>query len=58
MSIEQPELARRLRAAREAAGLTQDQAASALGIARPGIAQLEKGRRSISGLELDRLAAL
>ncbi len=58
MPIDQLELARRLRLARELAGMTQDQVATTVGIPRPSVAQIEAGRRSVSGLELDSLAVL
>jgi Zn-dependent peptidase ImmA (M78 family)/DNA-binding XRE family transcriptional regulator len=58
MPIDQQELARRLKAARERVGVTQDQAAAVVGIPRPSVAQIEAGKRSVSGLELDRLARL
>lgn len=38
--------------------MSQDQAARELGISRPSLTQLENGNRSVSGLELDRLARL
>jgi Zn-dependent peptidase ImmA (M78 family)/transcriptional regulator with XRE-family HTH domain len=52
------ELARRLREAREAAGLRQEDVARHLELSRPSIAQIELGNRSVSGLELARLARL
>jgi transcriptional regulator with XRE-family HTH domain len=58
MPIDSAELSRRIRAAREACGLTQDEAARHLDLSRPSFAQLEGGKRSVSSLELDRLAAL
>jgi len=58
MSIQPEELARRLREAREASGLTQEEVAGQLGLSRPSIVQLEQGNRAVSGLELDRLAHL
>lgn len=58
MSIDQKELAKRLRKAREAVGLTQDEAAAAIGIPRPSVAQIEAAKRAVSGLELDRFATL
>lgn len=50
------EIARRVRAARLARGLTQAQVAAALGVHRPTISEMEAGRRSISGTELVRIA--
>lgn len=58
MTMTQAELARRIQAAREAAGLTQAKVAVALGMSRPTVAQIEAGRRSVTGLELERLAHL
>ena len=58
MPITREVLAGRLREAREAAGLTQDQVASKLELSRPTIAQMELGRREVTSLELDRLAWL
>ena len=58
MSITAQELAARIRAAREAAGLTQEAVASALGVSRPGVSQMESGNRAVSSLELEHLARL
>lgn len=58
MPITEQDLAIRLREAREAAGLTQEAVARKSGLSRPSIAQLELGNRSVSSLELDRLAHL
>lgn len=58
MAIDRQELGRRLREAREACGLTQQQVAEKLGMARATIAQMELGNREVSSLELDRLAYL
>ncbi|HOP60580.1 MAG TPA: ImmA/IrrE family metallo-endopeptidase [Candidatus Saccharicenans sp.] len=58
MTITQEELARRLKEAREKARFTQDQVASALGLVRPVIAQIEAGKRKVSSLELAALARL
>jgi len=58
MPITQQELGRRIRAAREACRMTQDEAAKHLGVSRPTFVQIEAGNRSVSSLELDRLAYL
>jgi Zn-dependent peptidase ImmA (M78 family)/DNA-binding XRE family transcriptional regulator len=58
MPITEQELAVRLRQARDAAGLTQEDAARKLDLSRSAIAQIELGKRSVSSLELDRLARL
>lgn len=52
------EVARRLRAARETLGLTQEDVASALGLARTSVVALESGKRGLTALELRRLARL
>jgi transcriptional regulator with XRE-family HTH domain len=51
-------LAERLREAREAKGLSQEEVATQLGIPRPAISQIENGRRRVEVLELARLAKL
>ena len=56
MPITQTELSRRIRAAREACGLTQEQVAEYLAVSRPVVVQIEQGNRALSSLELDRLA--
>ena len=52
------ELAERLRQAREAAGISQQDAAEAIGVHRTSITQMEGGNRSVSTLELTKLADL
>jgi Zn-dependent peptidase ImmA (M78 family)/transcriptional regulator with XRE-family HTH domain len=56
MPITQQELGRRIRAAREACRMTQDEAAKQLGVSRPTFVQIEAGNRNVSSLELDKLA--
>lgn len=56
MPITQNELGRRIRAAREACGMTQDQVASVLGLSRPTVVQIEAGNRAVASIELDKLA--
>ena len=51
-------LALRLRAAREASGLTQAQAAAELGVSRPLLIAIEKGTREASPHELAQLAEI
>jgi Zn-dependent peptidase ImmA (M78 family)/DNA-binding XRE family transcriptional regulator len=58
MPVDQQELARRLKAAREASHLTQDDVAAHLGMSRSTIAQMELGNRAVTSLELDKLAYL
>jgi Zn-dependent peptidase ImmA (M78 family)/DNA-binding XRE family transcriptional regulator len=58
MPVSQKELGRRLRAAREACRMTQEEVARGLGLSRSGVAQMELGNRAITGLELERLAYL
>ena len=56
--MEAEELGRRLRIAREARGLSQRTVADALGLPRTAITQMEAGNRSVSTLELTKLAEL
>lgn len=58
MSIDQAEVGRRLKQARESCGLTQEDAAGEMGVARATVAQIELGNRSVSGLELAKLSYL
>jgi Zn-dependent peptidase ImmA (M78 family)/transcriptional regulator with XRE-family HTH domain len=58
MTVDQRELARRLKAAREACHLTQEDVAAHLGVSRSTIAQMELGNRAVTSLELDKLAYL
>ena len=58
MAVSQAELGARLKQAREAAGLTQDQVGREIGVPRSAVALMESGSRSVSSLELDRLAFL
>ncbi|WP_420632492.1 helix-turn-helix domain-containing protein [Candidatus Palauibacter sp.] len=58
MAIDQQELARRLRKLRETCNMTQAAVAKHLGISRSAVTEIETGRRSVSGLELHRLAYL
>jgi Zn-dependent peptidase ImmA (M78 family)/DNA-binding XRE family transcriptional regulator len=57
-TVTQQELGRRIRAAREQSRMTQDEVASRLGVSRSAVVQMEAGNRSVSSLELDRLAYL
>jgi len=58
MAITQQELGGRIRSAREASRMTQDEVAKHLGVSRPTVVQIEAGKRSVSSLELDKLAYL
>lgn len=58
MTITKEELGRRIKVAREACGLTQEQVATRLDLPRSSVAQMELGGRSVTSLELDRLAHL
>jgi Zn-dependent peptidase ImmA (M78 family)/DNA-binding XRE family transcriptional regulator len=58
MAITKEELARRLRLAREAAGLTQEEAAAEVGLSRGAIGQFETAVKAPSSLHLVRLADL
>ncbi len=58
MTVTQEELGLRIRQAREACRMTQDDAAKHLGVSRPTFVQIEAGRRAVSSLELDKLAYL
>lgn len=51
-------LANRLREAREAAGLSQEDVAQKLSLPRPAISQIENGHRRVEALELARFAKL
>lgn len=53
-----PQIAKRIRAAREMAGLSQGQVAKLLGLHRPSISEIEAGNRRVSADELLRLAEL
>lgn len=52
------DLAERLKSAREATGLTQQQVSDWLGVRRPAIAEIETGNRAVKSDELVRLASL
>ncbi len=58
MPVTKEELARRLRAARKACRMKQEDVARHLGVSRSAIAQIELGNRAVTSLELDRLAYL
>lgn len=58
MPVTKEELARRLRAAREACRMKQEDVARHLGVSRSTIAQIELGKRGVTSLELDKLAYL
>ena len=58
MAVDQKELGKRLRQARESNSMTQGDVAHHLGVSRPTVAQMELGNRTVTGIELSRLAYL
>lgn len=58
MMEERKRIAQRLRHAREAAGLTQAEVATVLGLPRPSISQIEAGERAVRSEELTKLVQL
>ncbi len=58
MAVSSEELARRLKTARENAGLTQHDVADKIGIPRTAVVQIEAGKRAVNSLELEKLARL
>lgn len=58
MAVSAQEMGRRLRAARESCGMTQEDVARRLGVSRPTVAQMELGNRPVTSIELDKLAYL
>ena len=56
MELTREQLGQRIRAARESCGLTQEQLAEPARLSRIAIGQIETGARSVSSLELDRIA--
>ena len=56
MPITREELGRRIRSAREGCGLTQEQLGGTVELSRLAISQIEGGNRSVSSIELDRIA--
>ncbi|WP_204808751.1 helix-turn-helix domain-containing protein [Mycobacterium riyadhense] len=56
--FDQQTLAARLREVREYLGLSQQYVASATGIARPAMSEIERGNRKVDSLELRKLARL
>jgi transcriptional regulator with XRE-family HTH domain len=55
---EQQAVGQRLRKARETLGLTQEDVAGVLGIQRTSVIAMEAGKRSVTAIELRRLARL
>ena len=58
MPLSQTIIGQRLRDARKNCGVTQEQAAAALGIPRTAVVNIESGERAVSTLEISRLARL
>lgn len=56
MTLTREELGRRIRSARESCGLTQEQLGEPADLGRLAVGQIESGARSVSSLELDRIA--
>ncbi len=56
--IDKEELGRRLRAARDQVGLTQEQVAHQLGLSRGALAQIEIGMRAPNSIQLGQLAEI
>jgi len=56
MVISKKELARRLREARKACGMKQEEVANRLGVSRSSISLMEMGKREVTSLELCKLA--
>ena len=56
MGMTREELGRRIRSARETCGLTQEQLGEFADLNRVAVGQIEAGSRSVSSLELDRIA--
>jgi Zn-dependent peptidase ImmA (M78 family)/transcriptional regulator with XRE-family HTH domain len=56
MELTKEELGRRIRSAREGCALTQEQLGEFAGLGRVAVGQIEAGTRSVSSLELDRIA--
>lgn len=52
------QIGQRLKETREYLGLSQDETAKAIGIARPAISLIESGDRKVEALELKKLAEL
>ena len=55
-ATDQAQLARRLRSSRLEAGMSQAEAAEAVGLSRVAIAEIEAGRRKVSSIELGALS--
>lgn len=56
--VDPKEIGRRVRIARETLGLTQEEAAAALGVKRTTVTQMELGNRNITATELVQMAKL
>lgn len=56
--VRRSEIGRRLRDAREYLNFSQDEVATALGLPRPSVTNIESGSRKVDALELDKLARL
>src|SRR5271169_379574 len=56
MELTREELGRRIRSTRGSCCLTQEQLGEFIGLGRVAVGQIEAGTRSVSSLELDRIA--
>ena len=56
MPLTKEELGRRIRTARESCGFTQEQLGGSVELSRIAVSQIEAGSRSVSSIELDRIA--
>lgn len=56
--MDQAVIARRLKHARTASGLSQDEVAERLGLSRPAVSLIEAGKRAVSSVELAKLSRL
>lgn len=58
MNFSYEQVGRHLRISRKRAGLTQGEVARQLGMRRPSISEIERGRRSVKAHELEAMAKL
>ena len=58
ISVLEETLVEKIRDARQSQGISQQQVADAISVSRPAVSQIENGKRSVSTLELTKLANL